>query len=79
MIGAAGSRHIPGRRRASIAAAAAAAAHSPSIFNHLEQLQEKDENFPKLPATRRRVVDTSDLRTCAILQTRLKNVKQYPE
>ncbi|KAK3088125.1 hypothetical protein FSP39_015039 [Pinctada imbricata] len=74
MIGATGSRHMSQRRRASLATPAA----SPSMFSHLEQLAEEDES-PRLPAVRRRAVDTSDYRTCAILQTRLKNVKHYPE
>ena len=75
MIGATGSRHIAQRRRASLATPAA----SPSMFSTLHQLAEEDEEGPKLPAVRRRAVDTSDYRTCAILQTRLKNVKHYPE
>ncbi|XP_056009827.1 voltage-dependent calcium channel type A subunit alpha-1-like isoform X8 [Ostrea edulis] len=75
MIGATGSRHLSQRRRASIATPAA----SPSMFSHLEQVNEEDENKPRLPPTRRRAVDTSDYRTCAILQTRLKTVRNYPE
>ncbi|XP_076093874.1 voltage-dependent calcium channel type A subunit alpha-1-like isoform X10 [Mytilus galloprovincialis] len=75
MIGATGSRHISQRRRASLATPAA----SPSMFSTLHQLAEEDEEGPKIPALRRRAVDTSDYRTCAILQTRLKNVKHYPE
>ncbi|XP_063422202.1 voltage-dependent calcium channel type A subunit alpha-1-like isoform X3 [Mytilus trossulus] len=75
MIGATGSRHISQRRRASLATPAA----SPSMFSPLHQLAEEDEEGPKIPALRRRAVDTSDYRTCAILQTRLKNVKHYPE
>ena len=75
MIGATGSRHIAQRRRGSLATPAA----SPSMFSPLHQLAEENEEGPKLPAVRRRAVDTSDYRTCAILQTRLKNVKHYPE
>ncbi|XP_078326071.1 voltage-dependent calcium channel type A subunit alpha-1-like isoform X3 [Crassostrea virginica] len=75
MIGATGSRHLSQRRRASLATPAA----SPSMFSHLEQVNEEDENKPRLPPTRRRAVDTSDYRTCAILQTRLKTVRNYPE
>ncbi|XP_069119459.1 voltage-dependent calcium channel type A subunit alpha-1-like isoform X4 [Argopecten irradians] len=75
MIGATGSRHMSQRRRASLAASNT----SPSMFSPLEQLSERDENSPARPPMRRRAVDTSDYRTCAILQTRLKEVKHYPE
>lgn len=75
MIGATGSRHISQRRRGSLVPPAA----SPLMFSPLQQLAEEDEEGPKLPAVRRRAVDTSDYRTCAILQTRLKDVKRYPE
>ena len=74
MIGAAGSRHQ--RRRASLATTAHSAG---GLFSPMEQLREIDENAPRQPVSRRRVVDTSDLKSCAILQTRLKEVKHYPE
>ena len=75
MIGAAGSRHP--RRRASLAVST----HSggSGLFNPLDQLRELDEGAPRPSISRRRVVDTSDLKSCAILQTRLKEVKHYPE
>nr|KAG5712094.1 hypothetical protein BaRGS_020820 [Batillaria attramentaria] len=76
MIGATGSRHIGQRRRASIASAST---NLPSMLSTLEGVAEADEGGRSRPVTRRRVVDTSDLRTCAILQTRLKEIKTYPE
>jgi len=75
MIGATGSRHMSQRRRGSLATPAA----SPSMFSPMGGLAEVDEFGPKRSAVRRRAVDTSDYRTCAILQTRLKEVKHYPE
>ncbi|CAI9738067.1 Hypothetical predicted protein [Octopus vulgaris] len=74
MIGAAGSRHVTQRRRASLAFPHPTPHQS--VFNNLQEDGE-EIRLPTVP--RRRVVDTSDLRTCAILQTRLKNVKHYPE
>uniref|UniRef100_A0A0L8FPL9 Uncharacterized protein n=1 Tax=Octopus bimaculoides TaxID=37653 RepID=A0A0L8FPL9_OCTBM len=74
MIGAAGSRHVTQRRRASLAFPHTTPHQS--VFNNLQEDGE-EIRLPTVP--RRRVVDTSDLRTCAILQTRLKNVKHYPE
>ena len=71
MIGA--GRH--NRRRASLAITPSPA----SLFSTMDTLRETDENAPRKPVIRRRAVDTADYKTCAILQTRLKNVKQYPE
>ncbi|KAL8602090.1 hypothetical protein ACOMHN_007360 [Nucella lapillus] len=77
MIGATGSRHLGQRRRASLASSSLGL--SPTMLSHLESVSETSETRSR-PATRRRVVDTSDLRTCAILQTRLKEIKTpYPE
>ncbi|XP_025112114.1 voltage-dependent calcium channel type A subunit alpha-1-like isoform X8 [Pomacea canaliculata] len=78
MIGATGSRHLGQRRRASLASASLGL--TPGMLSHLEGVAEADEGGGRFrSATRRRVVDTSDLRTCAILQTRLKEIKNYPE
>ncbi|XP_060591923.1 voltage-dependent calcium channel type A subunit alpha-1-like isoform X8 [Ruditapes philippinarum] len=74
MIGAAGSRHQ--RRRASLAVSALSGS---SMYSPMEQLRELDENGPRPPPSRRRACDTSDFKSCAILQTRLKEVKRYPE
>ena len=76
MIGATGSRHLGQRRRASLASGSVGL--PASMLAHLEGVAEADERRAR-PVTRRRVVDTSDLRTCAILQTRLKEIKTYPE
>ncbi|XP_064616955.1 voltage-dependent calcium channel type A subunit alpha-1-like [Liolophura sinensis] len=75
MIGAAGSRHMSQRRRASLATTTL----HPSYLSHLEQVAEGRESGRRPAAPRRRAVDTSDYRTCAILQTRLKTMKHYPE
>ncbi|XP_059153255.1 uncharacterized protein LOC131939021 [Physella acuta] len=75
MIGATGSRHINQRRRASLASGTPLPL---SLVHNLEQVAEGDESRMGAVA-RRRVVDTSDLRTCAILQSRLKELKTYPE
>ncbi|XP_076454504.1 voltage-dependent calcium channel type A subunit alpha-1-like, partial [Babylonia areolata] len=86
MIGATGSRHLGQRRRASLVSGSLGL--GPSMLSHLEGVAEGDEGGGAggggrmgggRPVTRRRVVDTSDLRTCAILQTRLKEIKTYPE
>lgn len=75
MIGATGSRHLNQRRRASIASGTTLPL---SLGSNLAQVAESDEGrMANVP--RRRVVDTSDLRTCAILQSRLKELKTYPE
>ena len=74
MIGAAASRHQ--RRRASLAVSALSGGGMYSPMDHLRDL---DENAPRPPISRRRAVDTSDFKSCAILQTRLKEVKHYPE
>ncbi|XP_053380538.1 voltage-dependent calcium channel type A subunit alpha-1-like isoform X4 [Mercenaria mercenaria] len=74
MIGAAGSRHQ--RRRASLAVSALSGG---GMYSPMEQLRELDENGPRPPPSRRRACDTSDFKSCAILQTRLKEVKRYPE
>ena len=76
MIGATGSRHLDQRRRASLASGSMGL--PASMLSHLEGVAEGDERRAR-PVMRRRVVDTSDLRTCAILQTRLKEIKTYPE
>ncbi|GFR34037.1 uncharacterized protein TNCT_562481 [Trichonephila clavata] len=81
MIGASGSRHLNSRRRGS----------SPNVSPHLLHLNrnaqslstqhEEDEGMlmPELPPgvrlNRRRAVDTSDHKTCALLHTRLKGLK----
>ncbi|XP_071097067.1 voltage-dependent calcium channel type A subunit alpha-1-like isoform X10 [Haliotis cracherodii] len=72
MIGATGSRHVSQRRRASIVSGSTP---YPSLFGHMEQLSEE----PAPRVARRRAVDTSDLRTCALLQGKLKELKTYPE
>ncbi|KAL8580527.1 hypothetical protein ACOMHN_054682 [Nucella lapillus] len=88
MIGATGSRHLGQRRRASLVSGSLGL--GTSMLSHLEGVAEGDEGGGfsggggrmgggGRPVTRRRVVDTSDLRTCAILQTRLKEIKTYPE
>ncbi|GFY77722.1 uncharacterized protein TNIN_305831 [Trichonephila inaurata madagascariensis] len=80
MIGASGSRHLNSRRRGS----------SPNVSPHLLHLNrnaqslstqhEADEGMlmPELPPgvrlSRRRAVDTSDHKTCALLHTRLKGL-----
>ncbi|ESO92792.1 hypothetical protein LOTGIDRAFT_162274 [Lottia gigantea] len=71
MIGAAGSRHAA-RRRASLVSNTAL----PSHFTALPGMPEEE---PQVRVARRRVVDNSDLRQCALLQTRLKEIKSYPE
>ncbi|XP_070175559.1 voltage-dependent calcium channel type A subunit alpha-1-like [Littorina saxatilis] len=76
MIGATGSRHLGHRRRASLAGSSLGL--PASMLSHLEGVAEGDEGRART-VTRRRVVDTSDLRQCAILQTRLKEIKTYPE
>lgn len=73
MIGAAGSRHQ--RRRASLAVPALSGG---GMYSPMDHLRELDENAPRT-VSRRRAVDTSDFKSCAILQTRLKEVKHYPE
>ena len=75
MIGGAGSRHLA-RRRSSLASA------SPSLLSGgsprlLPGLSEEDDGAPA--PRRRRAVDTSDLRSCALVQTRMKTWKNYPE
>ena len=85
MIGVTGSRHMGGRRRSSLAV--------PSLTSsYLGRLSERTESgslggigadspsSPRLPAVpRRRAVDTSDLRSCALVQTKMKTWKNYPE
>ncbi|XP_074655928.1 voltage-dependent calcium channel type A subunit alpha-1-like [Tubulanus polymorphus] len=78
MIGAAGSRHVSQRRRSSLASL------PPTSLNLFRQnlggIAEGDEEQVKLPSIpRRRAVDRSDYRTCALLQQQLKNIKTYPE
>ncbi|XP_041369497.1 voltage-dependent calcium channel type A subunit alpha-1-like [Gigantopelta aegis] len=75
MIGATGSRHVSQRRRASIVSGSTP---YPSLIGHLEQVSEEGEG-PIIRVARRRAVDTSDLRTCALLQGKLKEMKTYPE
>ncbi|CAG5127138.1 unnamed protein product, partial [Candidula unifasciata] len=74
MIGATGSRHFNQKRRASLATGTPLPL---SLVPNLDRMSEEEES--RMGAvTRRRVVDTSDLRTCAILQSRLKELKTYP-
>ncbi|KAG8192007.1 hypothetical protein JTE90_001741 [Oedothorax gibbosus] len=75
MIGATGSRHLSGRRRGS----------SPNVSPaHLllrggtlsTQMEEDEDNEPRQFARgRRRAVDASDHKTCALLHTHLKGLK----
>ncbi|XP_052789506.1 voltage-dependent calcium channel type A subunit alpha-1-like [Mya arenaria] len=76
MIGAAGSRHQ--RRRASLAIPALSGGGG-GLYSPMEHIRELDENAPRPSIGRRRAVDTSDFKSCAILQTRLKEIKHYPE
>ncbi|GIY88819.1 uncharacterized protein CDAR_438911 [Caerostris darwini] len=84
MIGASGSRHLNSRRRGSSPNV------SPHLLHHLNRnaqtlstQREDDEGegmlMPELPPgvrlSRRRAVDTSDHKTCALLHTRLKGLK----
>nr|XP_042909199.1 voltage-dependent calcium channel type A subunit alpha-1 isoform X2 [Parasteatoda tepidariorum] len=83
MIGAAGSRHLNSRRRGSSPNVSPHLLH----LNRNSQLptQNEDEEgsgsmlMPELPPgvklSRRRAVDTSDHKTCALLHTRLKGLK----
>ena len=85
MIGATGSRHVTARRRSSLAVAssvAGSAHHSLLSASYLGQLSERDEDEAvrrSQAVTRRRAVDTSDLRSCALVQTKMKTWKHYPE
>ncbi|KAK2164753.1 hypothetical protein LSH36_59g03017 [Paralvinella palmiformis] len=75
MIGAAGSRHLSQRRRSSVIQT-----HNVNLLTQptgLSTLNEADDQ-PQ-PISRRRAVNASDLRTCALVQTRMKTWKQYPE
>lgn len=77
MIGAAGSRHLGQRRRSSLAPQG----YTPgSLYTgaYLGGLSERDEDRPPT-VTRRRAVNTSDLRSCALVQTKMKTWKHYPE
>ena len=84
MIGATGSRHVSQRRRSSLASAGP----TPSSLlaaSYLGQLSERDEDLAARgvarppPVPRRRAVNTSDLRSCALVQTKMKTWKHYPE
>ncbi|CAH1786629.1 unnamed protein product [Owenia fusiformis] len=73
MIGGAASRYMASRRRSSLASIQSTPSH---VFTN--QLAHVSEEVVA-PVARRRAVDSSDLRTCALLQTQLKNVRHYPE
>ena len=82
VIGATGSRHISARRRSS------AAVNSPSHMllgsrsdglGSLSEAGDGSMGSARQPVTRRRAVDTSDLRSCALVQTKMKTWKNYPE
>ena len=85
MIGVTGSRHVAPRRRSSLAVLQnQTSSHgSPSTFaaSYLGQVSERDEDADsaRAPVPRRRAVDTSDLRSCALVQTKMKTWKHYPE
>ena len=78
MIGASASRHLSTRRRSSLASLPHAPVH---LFSKqgLGDIHESDEDSKPPPIPRRRAVDLSDYRTCALLQTNLKTLKTYPE
>lgn len=78
MIGVTGSRHMGGRRRSSLAVPSLAS----SYLGRLSEASSIAESpsSPRLPTVpRRRAVDTSDLRSCALVQTKMKTWKNYPE
>ncbi|GFR95326.1 hypothetical protein ElyMa_000941300 [Elysia marginata] len=75
MIGATGSRHFNQKRRSSLASGTTLPL---TLVPNLEHINEGEEE--RMAAVqRRRVVDNTDLRTMAILQSRLKELKTYPE
>ncbi|XP_064650227.1 voltage-dependent calcium channel type A subunit alpha-1-like isoform X7 [Lineus longissimus] len=79
MIGAAGSRHLSTRRRSSLASLPTVPVSLFSSKHGLGDINESEEESKPPPIPRRRAVDISDYRTCALLQTSLKTVKTYPE
>ncbi|GFO19971.1 hypothetical protein PoB_004647600 [Plakobranchus ocellatus] len=75
MIGATGSRHFNQKRRSSLASGTTLPL---TLVPNLEHINEGEEER-MAQVQRRRVVDNTDLRTMAILQSRLKELKTYPE
>ncbi|RUS82610.1 hypothetical protein EGW08_009638 [Elysia chlorotica] len=75
MIGATGSRHFNQKRRSSLASGTTLPL---TLVHNLEHINEGEEER-MAQVQRRRVVDNTDLRTMAILQSRLKELKTYPE
>lgn len=64
MLGGVGGRHMSTRRRGSSPAV--------RVGNNLTQSLDDSNGAPKLPPRRRRAVTTSDHKSCALIQTRLK-------
>jgi len=63
MLGGVAGRHMSTRRRGS----------SPMVrLGNLNILLEDGQNVPRIPPRRRRAVTTSDHKSCALIQTRLK-------
>ena len=88
MIGATGSRHqTAGRRRSSVALSTGGQATPPNsllgVPSRLPQLSDGNNHGAATDyvpvVSRRRAVDTSDLRSCALVQSRMKTWKHYPE
>ncbi|XP_023217399.1 voltage-dependent calcium channel type A subunit alpha-1-like isoform X2 [Centruroides sculpturatus] len=83
MIGAAGSRHMNSRRRGSSPNISPLFYHSAKspLSQHKEESEDGEGRLsvPEMPMgvrlNRRRAVDTSDHKTCALLQTKLKGLK----
>ena len=80
MIGATGSRHMSARRRSS-AAAGISPSHMllgsrSSGLGSLSEAGDGSTGSARQPVARRRAVDTSDLRSCALVQTKMKTWKK---
>ncbi len=84
MIGATASRHTAARRRSSTAMSTPS--HGGGLLGSrssglasLSEAADGSQASSRQPVARRRAVDTSDLRSCALVQTKMKTWKNYPE